>query len=401
MFPNSYVLHTLTMNSAQMPTLTPEQQIASDRLKQHIIQTIQSVGDIPFSQFMTLALYTPQLGYYSGGAHKIGAAGDFITAPTLTPLFGETLAVQLAQILPETAGNLYEFGAGTGALVATLLNQLSGSLKHYYIIELSSELADRQRTHIAQYAPEQLPYVTWLNKLPETFDGIIIGNEILDAMPIERIKKTPDNQYQRAWVTIKNNELYLKYKDLEESHLFQAAQTYFPHHNALEAAYCSELHPAQHAFIATLAQKLLRGAMIFIDYGFDATQYYHPQRNEGTFIGHHRHHTIHDPFYRLGLTDLTAHVNFTDLVQAACDEQALDLIGYTTQANFLFNLNLLDKLAQKYPQTDTVDYIQAAHSVQILTAQHEMGELFKVVAFGKEISVDWQGFAYGDMCHKL
>ena len=144
----------------------------------------------------------------------------------------------------------------------------------------------------------------------------------------------------------------------------------------------------------------MRGAMIWIDYGFDATQYYHSQRQDGTLIGHHKHHSIHDPFYRVGLTDLTAHVNFSDIADAGCSA-GLDLIGYTSQANFLFNLGILDCLAQDYPQTDSKEYVQAAFAVQQLTAQHEMGELFKVMAFGKQVDVDWQGFVFGDMCHKL
>ena len=160
------------------------------------------------------------------------------------------------------------------------------------------------------------------------------------------------------------------------------------------------MHPTQYAFTQTLAKKLSRGAIIWLDYGFDAKQYYHPDRTEGTLIGHHRHHSIHDPFYRIGLTDLTAHINFSDIA-AAGYHAGLDLIGYTTQAHFLFNLGLLDLLANQFPQTDTPKYIQAAHAVHVLTAPHEMGELFKVIAFGKDIDVDWQGFCLGDLCHKL
>lgn len=393
-------LHNLTMKIAQMPTLTTEQQAASHALLQYIIADIEAQnGCIPFSRFMQHALYAPKYGYYTGGAHKIGTAGDFITAPTLTPLFAQTLAVQLMQILPQTAGNIYEFGAGTGALAADLLNALSGSLKHYFIIELSPDLAQRQREHIAQHAPEKLATVTWLGTLPEHFDGIIIGNEVLDAMPVERVQRQPDGRLWRICVTACQQQLLLKNQPLEDKNLIQAAEHYFP--TELSSIYTSELHLTQRAFIGTLAQKLTRGGIIMLDYGFDAAQYYHPQRSDGTLIGHHRHHSIHDPFFRIGLTDLTAHINFTDLVQAACDEHDLDLIGYTTQANFLFNLGILDLLAKHHPETDTVQYVQAAHAVQQLTAQHEMGELFKVLALGKNVDVDWLGFTFGDMCHKL
>lgn len=387
------------MQHVQIPSLSPAELTHTQNLTQYIAEHINANGGaISFATFMQLALYTPQLGYYAGGAHKIGAAGDFITAPTLSPLFAQTLAVQLADLLPQTAGNLYEFGAGTGALAADLLNALSGCLKNYYIIELSAELADRQRQHIQQYAPQFADRVIWLNALPEQFDGVILGNEVLDAMPVERIRRTAHNKWQRAFVAVENEQFVWQFKPLDDEILFQAAAQYYP--PALPCDYTSELHLTQHAFVGTLAEKLTRGAMIWIDYGFDATTYYHPQRTDGTLIGHHRHHSIHDPFFRVGLTDLTAHINFSDIAEAGVSN-GLDLMGYTTQANFLFNLGLLDLLRQQFPQTDTPDYIQAAHAVQQLTAQHEMGELFKVIAFGRNIDVDWRGFTRGDMCHKL
>lgn len=387
------------MNHAKIPTLNAEQVAASQALTQHIVAQIQAQGgSIPFSQFMQLALYARQHGYYTGGAHKIGTAGDFITAPTLTPLFAETLAVQLLPLLPQTAGHVYEFGAGTGALATNLLNHLSGSLKNYYIIELSRELCQRQQQYIQQHAPQHAHKVQWLNTLPQHFDGILIGNEVLDAMPIERIRQTANGQLQRAHVILKNQQFAIQYQALTQNHLIQAAQNYFPRQHQND--YTSELHPTQHAFIQTLAKKITRGGMIWIDYGFDCYQYYHPQRDDGTLIAHHRHHSIHDPFYRIGLSDLTAHINFSDIAQAGVDA-GLELIGYTTQAHFLLNLGLLDILTTAHPKTDSPAYLKTAHAVQQLINQHEMGELFKVIAFGKHIQTDWQGFTYGDMCHKL
>ena len=390
------------MSSTQIPHLDSNQQQASDALAQMIADEIARQGAIPFSRFMELALYAPQYGYYTGGAHKIGAAGDFVTAPTLSPLFGQTLARQIAPLLPQTAGNVYEFGAGTGALAATLLDALSGCLNAYYIMELSPELAARQREYIQQHAPDLAHKVKHLTALPCSFDGIIIGNEVLDAMPIERVCRHENGDFSRVCVGYEAGRFVLRYQSLLDPDLFQAALNYFPDPPLLPYAgdYTSELHPAQHAFIRTLAQKLMRGAMIWLDYGFDAAQYYHPERSDGTLIGHHRHHTIHDPFYRVGLTDLTAHVNFSDIAEAGC-AAGLDLIGYTNQATFLYNLGILDLLAAQFPQTDTPSYFQAAQAVNTLTAQHEMGELFKVMAFGKGVAVDWRGFARGDMCHKL
>ena len=390
------------MSSTQIPHLDSNQQQASNALAQMIADEIARQGAIPFSRFMELALYAPQYGYYTGGAHKIGAAGDFVTAPTLSPLFGQTLARQLTPLLPQTAGNVYEFGAGTGALAATLLHALSGCLNAYYIMELSPELAARQQAYIQQHAPDLAHKVKHLTALPCSFDGIIIGNEVLDAMPIERVCRHENGDFSRVCVGSEAGRFVLRYQSLLDPDLFQAALNYFPDPPLLPYAgdYTSELHPAQHAFIRTLAQKLMRGAMIWLDYGFDAAQYYHPERSDGTLIGHHRHHTIHDPFYRVGLTDLTAPANFSDIAEAGC-AAGLDLIGYTNQATFLYNLGILDLLAAQFPQTDTPSYFQAAQAVNTLTAQHEMGELFKVMAFGKGVAVDWRGFARGDMCHKL
>ena len=346
---------------------------------------------------MELALYQPQYGYYSGGAHKIGSGGDFVTAPVLTPLFARTLARQIEALLPQTGGTVYEFGAGTGALAAELLNSLAGSLKHYCIIEVSPNLAQRQREHIAAHAPEHAAKVNHLSTLPDRFDGIIIGNEVLDAMPIERIVQSADGSLKRGFVAIDGAGFAHTERELAaDSPLTAAARQYF--HPALP--YCSELHPAQHAFVRTLAQKLERGAMIWIDYGFDAAQYYHPQRDDGTLIGHYCHHTVHDPFFLPGLTDLTAHVNFTDIAEAGCSA-GLDLIGYANQAAFLLNLGITELLAEHYPKPESPAYLKAAGAVHTLTAAHEMGELFKVIAFGKHIDPDWQGFVFGDSCHRL
>lgn len=385
------------MHTFHLPKLSHDEANAHKALTQIIRHKIQQNHNaIPFSEFMQLALYAPQYGYYTGGAHKIGTAGDFITAPTLTPLFAQTLAIQIKTILPQTAGNIYEFGAGTGALAADLLNALANQLNNYYIIELSPELIQRQQHYIEKHAPYLINKVIWLDTLPDTFDGMIVGNEVLDAMPVERIRRHDSDILQRAYVTMDDNHFMMEYRPLNDETLFNAAIEYFPS----VPNYISELHPAQHAFIRTLAEKLTQGAMLWIDYGFDYKQYYHEQRTDGTLIGHHRHHTIHDPFFRVGLTDLTAHVNFTDIAHAGV-HAGLDLIGYTTQANFLFNLGLLDLLAHQFQRTDTPEYIQAAHAIHQLTAQHEMGELFKIIAFGRNIDVDWQGFSTGDLCHKL
>ena len=380
-----------------LPLPSPAAQQSSANLQTLLAEEIRKHGNwIPFSRFMELVLYTPQYGYYTGGSHKIGNNGDFITAPTLTPLFARTLARQLQELLPQTAGNIYEFGAGTGQLAADLLNNLSDGINRYYIIEISSELAARQKDLIRTLAPQAAQKIVHLSALPETFNGIIIGNEVLDAMPVEIIRKDEGGSFEHVGVCLDNDRFTYSARPLHDLQLSALASLYF---SKISSPYTSELHPQQYAFIRTLASRLEHGCMIFIDYGFDAAQYYHPQRNQGTLIGHYRHHVIHNPFDFIGLSDLTAHVNFTDIAQAGTDA-GLDLIGYLPQSHFLLNLGITELLAQT-GKTDSAAYIREAAAVQKLIDQHEMGELFKVIAFGKNINIDWTGFCFGDICHKL
>lgn len=396
MYGNSINLQKITLIMT-LPLPSPAAQQSSANLQTLLAEEIKKYGNwIPFSRFMELVLYAPQYGYYTGGSHKIGNNGDFITAPTLTPLFARTLARQLQELLPQTAGNIYEFGAGTGQLAADLLNNLSDGINRYYIIEISPELAARQKNLIQNLAPEAAKKIVHLSALPETFDGIIIGNEVLDAMPVEIIRKDEGGLFEHIGVCLDNDRFTYSARPLHDLQLSALASLYFP---KITSPYTSELHPQQYAFIRTLASRLEHGCMIFIDYGFDAAQYYHPQRNQGTLIGHYRHHVIHNPFDFIGLSDLTAHVNFTDIAQAGTDA-GLDLIGYLPQSHFLLNLGITELLAQT-GQTDSAAYIREAAAVQKLIDQHEMGELFKVIAFGKNINIDWTGFCFGDICHKL
>ena len=396
MYGNSINLQKITLIMT-LPLPSPAAQQSSANLQTLLAEEIKKHRNwIPFSRFMELVLYAPQYGYYTGGSHKIGNNGDFITSPTLTPLVARTLARQLQELLPQTAGNIYEFGAGTGQLAADLLNNLSDGINRYYIIEISPELAARQKDLIQTLAPQAAQKIVHLSALPETFDGIIIGNEVLDAMPVEIIRKDEGGSFEHVGVCLDNDRFTYLARPLHDLQLSALASLYFP---KITSPYTSELHPQQYAFIRTLASRLEHGCMIFIDYGFDAAQYYHPQRNQGTLIGHYRHHVIHNPFDFIGLADLTAHVNFTDIAQAGTDA-GLDLIGYLPQSHFLLNLGITELLAQT-GQTDSAAYIREAAAVQKLIDQHEMGELFKVITFGKNINIDWTGFCFGDICHKL
>lgn len=381
-----------------LPKPSSEALNSSDTLTKIIRAQIQAQGGwMPFSQYMNLALYAPSYGYYTGGSHKIGEEGDFITAPTLTPLFGQTLASQIAQILPQTDGNIYEFGAGTGELAAAVLNELAilgVKVNAYYVVDVSPELMQRQKEHVDKYATSQAHLFHHINELPENMDGIILGNEVLDAMPCDVMRWENEKIWQRG-VTWGDQGFIWTEQERKVGHLWEAAQKIKPEGDS----YISELHLAQQAFIQTLAEKLQRGAMIFIDYGFEESQYYCLERNMGTLIGHYRHHSIHDPFYLPGLCDLTCHVNFTAIAEAAVDF-GLDLIGYCNQAYFLLNLGLTTRL-QQVGDPETPAFMQAASACQKLLAPNEMGELFKVMALGKNVDVDWLGFTAGDICHKL
>ena len=380
-----------------LPFPDTQAEQASLALQALIANEIQSHDNwMSFNDYMQLALFAPQLGYYTGGSHKIGSAGDFVTAPSLTPLFGLTLARQIEPVLRQSAGNVYEFGAGTGELAVSLLAGLQpDALQHYYIMDVSPELKQRQLALIREKTPQHADKVVFLDSLPDAFDGVIIGNEVLDAMASEVIRWT-ETGIEQMGVSIVDDQFAWTQRPVSDERILAEALRIQPD----KQPYTSELHLNQTAFIATLAQKLTRGAIIMIDYGFDEAQYYHPQRSMGTLIGHYRHHVVDDPFFWPGLMDLTCHVNFTAMAQAAVDN-GLDLIGYTSQAHFLFNLGITEVLLAEHPDVNSKAYLQAASAMQKLVAPHEMGELFKVIAMGKGVDVDWQGFANGDWCHKL
>lgn len=378
---------------SHLPTPAPEALAVSQALSQHIANAIAAAGGwIPFSRFMELALYAPGLGYYSAGSRKFGSAGDFVTAPELSPLFAASLARQLAELLPQTGGAIYEFGAGTGRLAADLLTELDAlgcPPTTYYIVDLSPDLIERQRETLAGH----LDTVQWLNELPDAIDGVLIGNEVLDAMPCELIHWSP--QAQQRGVTVIDGAFAFEDRAIDGALLADLASKL----STGMRDYVSEISLANRAFLRTLAAKLTRGAILLIDYGFPEREYYHPQRNMGTLIGHYRHHTIHDPFYLPGLMDLTCHVDFTAVAEAGIGA-GLDLIGYTTQAQFLVNCGL-PELLNRFDPSDTLKYVPQVSAVQKLTSPAEMGELFKAIGFGKGVSIDWLGFSEGDRCRTL
>lgn len=383
-----------------LPIPSPEALAHSEALCGLIRNEIAAAkGWISFSRFMELALYAPGQGYYSGGSMKFGQAGDFVTAPEISPLFGRTLAVQVAQIMALSAPEILEPGAGTGALAADLLLELEemGALpEHYRILELSGELRERQRTTLERRAPQLLSRVSWLERLPETFSGVVVANEVLDAMPVQLVHWTAEGVRERGVALDKAGAF--AWEDRPATGALLAAAEKLP----VAAPYLSEINLAARAWVAEWARILQSGALLLIDYGFPEREFYHPQRNQGTLMCHYRHHAHGEPFHRPGLEDITAHVDFTAMVDAGV-AAGLDLLGYTGQGQFLLNCGLTHTLERHTPAEGTAgsDYLRLASGAQKLISPSEMGELFKVMVLGRGIEAPLLGFLMGDRSHTL
>jgi SAM-dependent MidA family methyltransferase len=370
-----------------------------------------SAPSIGFDEFMSACLYEPGLGYYSSAGAKFGEAGDFITAPMQTPLFGASIGNQCAAWLQQlnNAGELardgiLEFGAGNGLLATQILNELSrtGLPVAYTIIELSADLQAVQRATIASLAPHALHKVSWVSQTPATFRGIVLGNELIDAFPVRLFRFDAQGQLFEKRVTIDNDDFAWVLEPAESGFQANVAQAVkvSPREHPL-VNFESELPEQASAWINTVAQFMESGILLLLDYGFPANEFYHPQRSGGTLQCHYRHHSHSEPFYLPGLQDITAHVDFSALTEAAVSS-GLDLIGYTTQAHFLINLGILDRLGA---MTGDQQYLRHAQAVGRLLSEAEMGELFKAVAFAKLPasleSLESVAFSNSDRSHRL
>ena len=391
------------MQKLSLPIPAPEALAASQALQQLIIDDIrQHQGWIPFSRYMELALYAPDLGYYSGGATKLGKDGDFTTAPEMSALFGATLATLEGKLFAQTTAQVMEFGAGTGKLARDFLTecQFSGiAIERYFIVELSGELRARQEDLLKDF-----PQVVWLQEMPASFSGIVLGNEVLDAMPVDLVRKTAD-----GWCEIgvaladDGGAAPLQYR---ERACDAATCAQIPDADELPVAYLTEVHAVASGFMHSLAQMLNAGcaatgkgaAAILIDYGFPAHEYYHPQRSQGSLMCHYRHHAHPDPFYLPGLQDITAHVDFTAMARAALEEN-LSVLSYTSQAGFLLESGIADLLSRTSPE-EVMAYLPQANALQKLISPAEMGELFKVLVVGSGIDLP-DNLLRHDRSHRL
>jgi len=380
-----------------LPAPTPDALAHSQRLSTHVRALIDDAGGwIPFSRYMDAVLYAPGLGYYAAGATKFGSAGDFVTAPELTPLFGRTLAHAIAPVLAETGGEVLEPGAGSGRLAVDVLGELerlNALPERYCILEVSADLRQRQQETLAHALPHLRERVHWLDALPEQFRGVILGNEVLDALPVELVHWRDDEPQVRG-VVLDGEHLAWQDRPIADPVLRARADAL-----SLAPGYLSEINLAADALIASLAQSLTHGLILLIDYGFVAAEFYHPQRDMGTLRAHYRHHALDDPFYLPGLCDLTAHVDFSAVARAGM-AAGLAVAGYTSQASFLLNSGLTERLMHTSPD-DAAAWLPQANAVQRLVSPAEMGELFKVIALSKGSVAPLAGFARGDRQYTL
>jgi SAM-dependent MidA family methyltransferase len=375
-----------------LPEPSADARAHSARVADHVRGEIARGGGwIDFARYMELALYAPGLGYYMAGARKLGADGDFTTAPELGPLYGHALARAAADALGSAEEEILEIGAGTGALAASLLEELErlGRLpRRYLIVELSPELRARSRDTLAARVPHLMERVAWLNGLPPAVSGFVIGNEVLDAMPVHVVRARA-GAIEEAGVALGAGGAF------EWSHR-PAAGEVAAAARALDLpdGYITEIGLVARAFVASLARTIERGVALFVDYGFPRREYYHPQRNRGTLMCHYRHRAHDDPFFLPGLQDITAHVDFTAVAEAA-RAAGTDVLGYATQAQLLVNCGLTEVMS-RVPAEDAKRYLPLAAAANKLTSPSEMGELFKAIAFGRGVADDLAAFRSGD-----
>jgi SAM-dependent MidA family methyltransferase len=381
-----------------LPEPTTEELAHSNQLRALICQEIDRTGALNFARYMALALYAPGLGYYSAGTTKFGRAGDFVTAPEISPLFGFCVARQCQPILTSlTNADILELGAGSGKLAAHILQYLQQQNclpAHYYIVEISSDLKQRQQQYLQQHLSAELfSRCIWLDSLENfSFSGMIIANEVMDALPVHLFKI--EKGVQELYVTHAAQQLQWQFAPATTAVKKSVADLKI---NFAEG-YQSEINLNMQPWLTTLSQILKQGAILLFDYGFPRAEYYHPQRNQGTLLCHYRQHAHDNPLLWPGLQDITAHVDFTAVAEAA-ENLNLDVTGYTNQANFLMNMKITQLLSLL--ESDSITQINAKQALKKLLFPGEMGEMFKAMALTRNLPLILQGFALSDQRFRL
>jgi SAM-dependent MidA family methyltransferase len=401
-----------TPPSDSFPPPGDEAKAHSQKLLQHIRHYIDKQCEpITFAQFMNLALYAPGLGYYSAGLQKFGREGDFITAPEISPLFSQCLALQSIPIL-ETFPHkiILEVGAGSGVMGIEIMQELerqSQLPEKYLILELSADLRDRQQRAIQAKIPQLFDRFQWLDRLPDKpFSGLVIANELLDAMPVHILKLENNTVYERYVDTSTEGALIWKDAAPSQPRLDTVGQQILSLHESQSdlqqqpgRAYITEVNLQAMDWVASIADILDQGAILLVDYGYTAQEYYHPQRHMGTLMCHYQHHRHDDPFYLPGLQDITAHVNFSAIAEAAANAD-LSVCGFTTQAHFLMAGGLVD-LTKDLDPNDVSHFAEVARQIKMLTLPEEMGELFKVILLARNNTLSLPGFQFQDFRNRL
>jgi len=383
-----------------LPPLSKDECEHAARMLAHLRRLVaENRGWMSFADYMNAVLYAPGLGYYAAGARKLGAEGDFVTAPELTPLFGQAVARQLGEVLEQIEhAELIELGPGSGRLCGDILSTLAGNGKlpeRYRLLEVSPDLRQRQRAHLARVVPEHLSRVDWIDVLPERWSGALLANEVLDAVPVHLVARANGRWLERGVSVDASGGLGFADRPLTSPALLERARARFPP----EGDYLSEVNPIAEALVSSLARRCARGLVLVFDYGFPAAEYYHPQRVAGTLMAHYRHRSFADPFLRPGLADLTAHVDFTAIAHAGASA-GMAVAGFATQAQFLINCGIVAALAARGDPQGSA-YLRAASAVNKLTSPAEMGELVKVLALTRRIEPALFGFRSGDRAHRL
>jgi SAM-dependent MidA family methyltransferase len=384
--------------TTELPEPDSAARAHSMRLAEVIMQRLsQAGGAITFHEFMQMALHAPGLGYYSAGSRKFGEEGDFITAPEASPLFARCLARAIQPVLESLPQQqLLEVGAGSGIMAAGILQELAAlnsSPASYTILELSADLKQRQAETLQLYAKR----VFWQDTLPESFGGIVLANELLDAMPVHRVI-WQQGKLQECYVAYEQDRFVWQSGPLSDSRLQPRFDDIIAQLGELPNGYVTEINLAAEDWINTLGTQLQQGMLLLIDYGFARHEYYHPQRLQGTLMCHYRHRAHDDPLILVGLQDITAHVDFTAMADSAL-AAGLQVAGYTTQAHFLLGSGLTELVAQT--GGDVTQQLELANQIKRLTLPQEMGELFKVMALTKNLRINMPGFSLRDLRNSL